>query len=663
MAHFVPPRLLLAVFAGLLPAPAAHAQWVTGGIPVCVAPNTQDGAGVVSDGAGGALVFWVDPRSGGKDVYAQRLTPGGQVYPGWPLNGVFLSGEAGGYPPLGIPDGSGGAILVWEDTRAIQANLHDIYAQRITGAGVIAAGWPADGLPVCALPGDQTAPQLIPDGEGGAIIVWDDGREDPRNFFFIDDIYALRVTGDGAIAPGWQENGTLICSAPDAQFNPTLVSDEAGGAIINWFDFRDGLDERSLIYAQRIDGSGSLAPGWPVDGIPICRSPKDQVEQRSVEDGQGGAIILWKDFRSDVNGDVYAQRITGTGAIAPGWPAEGVALSTSFGTQQDLSAAADGFGGAIVAWEDYTTPTRSDIFAQRVTAEGTIAPGWPAQGFPVCAAPSFQLNPKLATDGAGGAYVTWEDTRSGQTPDVYAQHVTALGTIAPGWLPDGHGVCTEIASGPRPAIASDGRGGAYVAWADLRFGTKDIFAHRLALDGPVPVLLSLAESEASSARIVLTWHGHGASELEAFVERRTDPSGWESLGLAEVVGSDRLRFEDASVLPGVRYAYRLVSREGTALTSENWVEAQAIALSLSGFTPNPARGRPAIRLSLPDESEASLALFDVRGRMVASREVGSLGPGSHLVELDPGEELEAGIYWLRLTHGGRSVTARGVVVR
>jgi hypothetical protein len=56
-------------------------------------------------------------------------------------------------------------------------------------------------------------------------------------------------------------------------------------------------------------------------------------------------------------------------------------------------------------------------------------------------------------------------------------------------------------------------------------------------------------------------------------------------------------------------------------------------------------------------------LLDVSGRELAAREVGSLGPGRHLVRLDAAGHTPPGIYWLRLTQGGRSLVRRGVVVR
>ena len=67
--------------------------------------------------------------------------------------------------------------------------------------------------------------------------------------------------------------------------------------------------------------------------------------------------------------------------------------------------------------------------------------------------------------------------------------------------------------------------------------------------------------------------------------------------------------------------------------------------------------------SLPNDAPTTLELLDVSGRRVRSREVGSLGAGRHVVRLNDGVAIAPGIYWLRLTQSGRSLLARGVVVR
>lgn len=92
---------------------------------------------IVPDGAGGAIVTWTDRRSGTNDLYTQRVNSGGTVQ--WTANGVAVSTADGDQssgtatsPPQILPDGFGGAIIVWQDHRSGQ---WDIYAQGISAGG------------------------------------------------------------------------------------------------------------------------------------------------------------------------------------------------------------------------------------------------------------------------------------------------------------------------------------------------------------------------------------------------------------------------------------------------------------------------------------------------------------------------------------------------
>ena len=70
-----------------------------------------------------------------------------------------------------------------------------------------------------------------------------------------------------------------------------------------------------------------------------------------------------------------------------------------------------------------------------------------------------------------------------------------------------------------------------------------------------------------------------------------------------------MRYEDRSVTPGARYAYRLGYDDGgiESFTAETWIEVPlAAALGLEGFHPNPATEHVTVAFSLPAGGRASL---------------------------------------------------------
>jgi hypothetical protein len=93
------------------------------------------------------------------------------------------------------------------------------------------------------------------------------------------------------------------------------------------------------------------------------------------------------------------------------------------------------------------------------------------------------------------------------------------------------------------------------------------------------------------------------------------------------------------------------------------VDVPAPKLALEGARPNPAVRQINIALSLSNDAHATLDVIDVAGRIIASREVGSLGAGPHVVPFNLGSAAHPGVCWLRLTQGGRSLLAKAAVIR
>ena len=89
-----------------------------------------------------------------------------------------------------------------------------------------------------------------------------------------------------------------------------------------------------------------------------------------------------------------------------------------------------------------------------------------------------------------------------------------------------------------------------------------------------------------------------------------------------------------------------------------------LALAIRGATPNPAaHGRLWVEFALRDGSPARLELMDVAGRVLTSKQVGTLGPGTHTLDLAEDGALRPGIYFLRLTQGGSEARTRVAVLR
>ena len=332
-------------------------QWTANGVPICIATGTQNNPTLVGDGFGGAIITWQDSRSTG--IYAQKVNGDGQVQ--WTANGVAVCVAANtqGNPML-IGDGSGGAIIVWQDPRVSTAN-YGIYAQRLNGSGV--PQWTTDGVAVCNDANNQLNPVLVSDGSGGAVITWHDYRRGTSN----SGIYAQRLSSSGV--PQWADNGTAVCNDTRNQQYPQLVSDGPGGAIIAWQDYRLGTSN-SGIYAQRVSGSG--IPLWTDNGTVVCSAANNQWYPTMVGDSSGGAVIAWQDYRlSTSNSGIYAQRVSGSGI--PQWTDNGTVVCSAANNQWYPTMAGISSGGAIIIWQDQRgNGTNYDVYAQKVKGNGSL---------------------------------------------------------------------------------------------------------------------------------------------------------------------------------------------------------------------------------------------------------------------------------------------------
>lgn len=224
---------------------AGEAEWTKNGVPIVTWNGGQEYQQIISDGNGGAIVVWRAWPGADYDIYAQRIDVNGTVQ--WAADGVAVS-AAGGYQdyPTITDDGSGGAIIAWQDSRnGAQYADEDIYAQRINGAGELL--WSADGVAICTVSGVQRLPQIISDGDGGAIMSWLDWRDSKG------DIFAQRINSAGEAQ--WSDDGVAIRSASNSVYSQDIIGDGYGGAILSWQDRRNEAAEGD-IYAQGITAGG-----------------------------------------------------------------------------------------------------------------------------------------------------------------------------------------------------------------------------------------------------------------------------------------------------------------------------------------------------------------------------------------------------------------------
>ncbi len=617
-----------------------RAGWFEGGNPVCTAPNTQDNPAIITDEAGGMVIAWTDWRTGALNIYTQRMSADGDTL--WPANGIALCDTADNknYAEM-VPDGTGGAIIIWTDRRD-PATEHDIYAQRIEGNGT--RMWSGDGVAICDTLDEQRYPSIASDGAGGAIIVWQDQRSGHIN------IYAQRIDGGGTAL--WERNGIGIYTADNSSTSPEIISDGSGGAIIAW----EGL---TGIRAQRVNADGDTL--WPANGIDVCTNvPPSVWTPKLVSDGSGGAIIAWRDNRTPGEYYIYAQRVDASGDTL--WAADGIPLCKVTNHQGSHSIVSDGSGGAIVAWEEGYT--NQDIHAQLVDGNGNLL--WTTNGVDVCTAPNRQYYNRMVADGSGGAILIWRDDRGSPTTS-YTQRLDADGS--PLWTVNGIPIYYNS------NLLPNGSGGAYFVWEDYRAGNYDIYVALMDENGQiVPTLLQNYSTYSTDGTIFISWilSTHVSSEsFDVYRKNVTNLKPWEMLPVEIEDRGDSYSFRDATCLPGLRYNYRvdIIEEDGRRVLFETGpLSVPEMPLVLYQNYPNPFNPVTRIEFYLPSRERVWLDVYNVEGKIVKRLLAGSERSQGKVIEYwdgtdESGRKAASGIYCCRLRAGKISRTRKMVLLQ
>lgn len=285
------------------------------------------------------------------------------------------------------------------------------------------------------------------DGLGGILVVLEDENM----------AYGQRIDSEGNLR--WGDGvklSTLRC-----WHEPYVTGDGSGGAFILWSEAEeeDGVYSNPVTYVQKVASDGELL--WGQGGKPL---PGLNGHYFIVPDGSGGAIIV------QIQNQIRLWRIDSEGNHI--WGEKGVTVCTTLSTTSgDPVVLADSKGGAIIVWVDEPeSGPRDDIYAQRVSPEGEIM--WREDGIPVSVPCYGQNILQIVSDSSDGAIVTWKyNNRDPSENHVHAQRLNPDGEAL--WQENGVQVNTMPSTNFYPhtfGMASDGAGGAIIAWPPSRSG-------------------------------------------------------------------------------------------------------------------------------------------------------------------------------------------------
>lgn len=373
-------------------------------------PDRQEDPVITRTSDNNYIIAWIDfSDDPDGNVYAQKVNNQGSLL--WQMGGKPVCVISGTQIALNIePDNSGGAFIVWSDSRNPSK---DLYGQRLDANGNPV--WTANGIPIANGDGDEEQNTMLPDGEGGLMIAY------THSYVGAEDVYAKRFDANGNMV--WPQT-LVLTNAPGNQGKVRMAPIAPGEFVFTWEDQRNTDPD---IYAQKVNIAGQTL--WPdpfiVFGDSGTPSFCPQRSPRIVGTSDNAVVVVWEDFRlDDQNPDLFAQKINSAGNLL--WGAGGVAFGVGEFAQSGARLDADSNGGCYIVWDDFRNGNspNDDIYAQHLDANGNAL--WEANGRPVCTAVN-QQNSGLVKVSGDNVFINWMDIRDGSV-GIYYQVYNAAGT-------------------------------------------------------------------------------------------------------------------------------------------------------------------------------------------------------------------------------------------
>jgi len=714
---------------------AGNRLWNSQGIQVCTGPGDQTEAAITLYEGGGFVVVWQDTRGAVTDVYAQYVDSLGAVQ--WAVDGAPVTSPSSYTKddPVLTPGEDGGVIIAWVDNGGTNGRVK---AQRLDATGDI--DWWSSGATISGACVDPDNPAIVTDGDGGAIIVWEDSRAG------FTEIYAYRVDGMGE--PGW-EDGEVLASSGGTNFDsPSVIPDNEGGLLIG---MRAEYSGEVGMILQKLDVEGGFC--WSAYGVWMDTGyTADVYGPRIASDDADGAFVAWE-HESGYGCEVYLQRVHANGMLP--WGPEATALGGFTAYRGKARIVRDGSGGVVVAWK-YAPPGSSYVLvaAERVDALGHEV--WDTATEHVLLGLITGATFDLIDDETGGCIAVWSHSEDSDS-DVVGQrldrsghlghpHPTLTsvtdypndqgGRVIVGWdasyldawpwhavdyysvwmrepgsrapEPIGHAIdwpeagryardgwsfaaqvpatLMETYSCFAPTFGdSTSEGIPWVEYLVIAHGSEPWMFWEsgvlagYSVDNIAPgAPLDLAGEPELPEGVRLTWtaSGHHDEDLSHYLVYRGEEAGFP-LDAAHRIGSTIHETYLDPVVSGVWF-YRTTavdvhenegegSNEAMVSLTSDAPQPPPAGIAIRSIQPNPFTHSATISLSLPAPGAASVKIYDVDGQCVMNMLDAALPAGEHQFSWDgrdaSGRQLPSGPYFVRIQADEESEFQRLILLR
>ena len=287
-----------------------------------------------------------------------------------------------------------------------------------------------------------------------------------------DELAAQRIaeeaSEDGGEVGRVGRGGGGISNNSGDSLAPAIAVGTGGAVYVAWSDTSGGDAE---IYLRRWDGNAWGELGGSATGGGISNNGSDSQAPALAVGADGRPWVAWHD---GANREIYVRRWNGTT-----WAEVGAGSATGGGISDtprnsswvDLRLAAD--GSAVAVWVE-ARPGNDEVYARRWDGADWVALGDSAAGGGISNTPGRSGRPALALDGAGRPWVAWAETHNnGQ--DIYLRRWDGAAWTPLGNSATGGGVSQTPGQSQLATLVIGAGNTPLVTWYDSTPGQREIY--------------------------------------------------------------------------------------------------------------------------------------------------------------------------------------------
>ena len=621
---------------------------------------------VMTANDGNIYFAWQQETDDGYVINVYKVSPAGQDM--WIPATITLSSEFGLSIPRLAPTNDGGFLLQYLVAQGGGfPTPNHLYIQRFNASGVPQWETAGVGLNVAGGFGFAPLPNLVSDGNNGAVSFWYDSRTMQNH------VYLERINGLGNVS--WTRDGVLASTANELQTSPAIAFNPATSNTTVFYQTSNTGQTASGLGAQLFNAAGERQ--WTDNGIALVPlSTQQQYLLQAFPQSDGTAVVVYLEYvaGSAVNALLKAIKLDDQGSMV--WGSTATVLASTPSSKGHLAASVRPNGTVVAAWHDDRNGN-PDIFIQNVNPDGTF--GSPVvqpdptiditspvsdtifHGLPIdfaMAVTDFVVGPESSGDGLIEIQVVDNSTNT-LVVHSFLDSLTPFSLTTDDLLNGGEYRfkvrLTDYDSLAWVPEVADSINFTYLPPTITIISPED---SSQVCNGFLPYSFIVTDFAVGpdSGRVLVRLNGVEMDTLAHTVgdSIMIETDGWMSLSLT-LINADGTDFQPFTA-DTVRVFVHICDGIGPeALVPERF--------RLEPAYPNPFNPGTTIRYSLTRTGHMEMAVYDLRGRQVAVLNSGMETAGHHQMNWQTGD-LASGVYLLRLsTEGGNSATQKIVKLK